>query len=380
MKNRQEMSSWGIGPKIAIITIPFAGIMLFLHFWYYPLFVISQVSYFIFLISGIVCLAVGFPIWLTSALKIDRIFEKKTLATNGVYGIMRNPVYGGSYIFSVGVILFFRSFVMLAVPVIFYIVFRILVVKEEDYLRKNFGDQFEQYRDNINALFPTLHKIYCAFFYPSRTGKIQENLFAIKSRDANFFIYSDGDRLIAIDAGYRGKAGVNELGKIGIRPEKITHLFLTHTDPDHTGGLYHFPNAQVYLGVNEEQMITGKKYRFPLVYRNPALQRDYRLLDDGDTITAGSISIRAVAAPGHTPGHMAYIVNDKILFTGDALVLQNGFIAPFYCPFNMNGRKAMESVKRLVQLERVTMICTSHTGYTENCMFYFNDWKPLDHG
>ena len=67
---------------------------------------------------------------------------------------------------------------------------------------------------------------------------------------------------------------------IGIDQHQITHVFLTHSDFDHAGGLSLFENAEIYLSRDEEQMITKKKY---------------------------------------TLGSMSYLMNDSLLFVGDNL-------------------------------------------------------------
>jgi glyoxylase-like metal-dependent hydrolase (beta-lactamase superfamily II) len=47
----------------------------------------------------------------------------------------------------------------------------------------------------------------------------------------------------------------------------------------------------------------------------------FRPLHDGDTLTLGSASLRALAVPGHTNESMAYLLDDGALFTGDTLFL-----------------------------------------------------------
>ena len=67
--------------------------------------------------------------------------------------------------------------------------------------------------------------------------------------------------------------------------------------------------------------------------------------------------------PGHTPGSMSYLVNDSILFTGDTLTIQKGKVKPFFWLQNMNTRLQKESIKKLLKIDNVKMICTGHTGY-----------------
>lgn len=47
-----------------------------------------------------------------------------------------------------------------------------------------------------------------------------------------------------------------------------------------------------------------------------------RYINDGEILQLGSVKIQAIATPGHTDSHMAYLVNDTHLLTGDALLIR----------------------------------------------------------
>ncbi len=47
-----------------------------------------------------------------------------------------------------------------------------------------------------------------------------------------------------------------------------------------------------------------------------------RVLADRDTLAVGQVNIEAIATPGHTDSHMAYLVNGRHLLTGDALLIR----------------------------------------------------------
>ena len=47
-----------------------------------------------------------------------------------------------------------------------------------------------------------------------------------------------------------------------------------------------------------------------------------RYLDDGEIITLGKVSIEAIATPGHTDSHLAYLIDKTHLLTGDALFIR----------------------------------------------------------
>lgn len=160
-------------------------------------------------------------------------------------------------------------------------------------------------------------------------------------------------------SGFFAKRG---LQKLGIDPGEITHVFLTHTDYDHVGGIDLFENAEVYISEAEEQMIDGTTSRF-LGLRHNTLDRDYNLLIHGEKIEVGGISVKGFIIPGHTPGSMSYLINGCELFTGDTVALWRNKIRPFWRLQNMNHERLTEMVDTMfVELEGIAGIYTGHTG------------------
>jgi sulfur dioxygenase len=47
-----------------------------------------------------------------------------------------------------------------------------------------------------------------------------------------------------------------------------------------------------------------------------------RFIQSGEVLQLGTIAITAIATPGHTDSHMAYLVNETHVFTGDALLIR----------------------------------------------------------
>lgn len=202
------------------------------------------------------------------------------------------------------------------------------------------------------------------FFYPLPTGRVTERLYAAKVGDGNAFIYTEDDHTVAVDAGSSRRGLRKALMALSLPPESISHLFLTHSDFDHRGGLGCLTHAQVFLGRDEEQMIDGTTPRMLWFYRNRRLGRPYTLLDDGDVVTVGPISVRTIATPGHTPGSTSYLINDHLLFSGDTLVLRNGRVREFYRLFTMDMAGLRRSIRKLARLQGISLLCTAHTGCT----------------
>lgn len=212
-------------------------------------------------------------------------------------------------------------------------------------------------------------------YHPMNSGKINNNLFTIKTGIVNLFIITNGNNVICIDAGMDIKKLNIELLKLNIKPEIVQAVFLTHSDVDHTAGLKIFKNAKIYLSKDEEQMINDKKARFFGFIKSSLPVKTYTLLTDGSDATIGNIKIHAISTPGHTPGSMCYLVNDSILFTGDALGLKDGkvIVSPKF--FNMDEKTSKDSIKKTSQLTNISLMCTSHFGITNNFNYALKDWQ-----
>lgn len=199
---------------------------------------------------------------------------------------------------------------------------------------------------------------------PAETGRLTEDVYAVKDRFVNMYLVKDGNGFIAIDAGIKPGSIRGELRKLGIDPDRVKAVFLTHSDSDHAGGLSLFKRATVYMHEDEEQMINGETGRI-LWIGNRIEPVEYVLLKDR-TVRVGDLRIKPVPTPGHTAGLTCYIVNDIYLFTGDAVSLNNGVIGLFPRYINKNARKARKSVGNITGLDGVQYIFTGHHGYTDN--------------
>ena len=209
---------------------------------------------------------------------------------------------------------------------------------------------------------------------PVETKEIVHNLFAIHDTFVNLYLIKDSSQYIAIDAGNNARNVSEELKKLEINPDQIVAVLLTHSDGDHVAALRLFKNAKVYLSLHEEGLINGTKSRF-LIFGNKIDARDYKTLEDGQNINIGNLRIKGILTPGHTPGSMCYLVNDRYLFTGDALSLKAGKIYKFNEFFNMDTKTAIYSMAKITQITGAEYLFTAHYGYTDNYKDAFSDWK-----
>jgi len=180
-------------------------------------------------------------------------------------------------------------------------------------------------------------------FNPMETGNIVDNILVVKDNFSNVFILQDSNQYIVIDCGNDKNVVSEEMKKINISPNDVVAVLLTHTDGDHIGALDLFSTAKLYMSKAEELMIDGTKSKF-LWFGNSISRTDYNLLEDRQKIQIGNLEIECILVPGHTSGMMAYLINDKWLFTGDILSLKDGEIAPIPAFFNMDDEQAIASM------------------------------------
>ena len=118
---------------------------------------------------------------------------------------------------------------------------------------------------------------------------------------------------------------VDALAEAGFGSQEVDAVALTHTHVDHLSGLVDadsgltFPNATRIFVATEELMAFRAEPRMI-----PALAR-LMPLEQGDGPLPGVV---AVNAPGHSPGHMAFLVEGRLLIWGDLVHHPRQFAQP----------------------------------------------------
>ncbi len=358
---KSHMSFWGVGPLYGVLNILIIGTAMFFTFSY-PEYFKFNISSILFYVFSALLIIWGLYLWIATGKQVDKCILKGVLATKGVYGIVRNPIYSGILFVISGICLMFESWLLLLCIPFSYIILKILLRKEDIILIEAFGEKYMQYKKQVNSILPKFSSIYSAFFYPIETQRITNNLFAIKDKDVNFFIYKTKNQYICFDTGYGSDKTAKEFSKIDLQAGAITTVFLTHSDPDHAKGLRLFSHAKLYFGKNELPLVKGEQGRIGIFYKNPTINRGYSLVEDEQIIEIDHTKIKTIYTNGHTIGHVCYLINDEILISGDAVVYQNGFLKPFYRPYSMKHKKTVASAKKVIELEDKVLICTAHTG------------------
>ena len=132
---------------------------------------------------------------------------------------------------------------------------------------------------------------------------------------AQFFftptLLNTGSELILFDTGNDAAGITSALAAAGYTPDQITHVVITHMHGDHIGGLTDesgaetFANAAYVTGQAEFDHWAGAENEGFEAKVRPIADK-FTFLGDGDAVRGG---VTAMAAFGHTPGHMGYMLD-----------------------------------------------------------------------
>lgn len=227
----------------------------------------------------------------------------------------------------------------------------------------------------------------------------------------NAFLIQDGTRLILVDTGSGelfgpGNGGklVASLSSVGVRPEQINDILITHVHTDHSGGLVQkgrltFPNATVHVAKADVDFFLDRENALRTGYGNQYFEEAIKTLkpyvDAGQVKTfdaSGPIlpGITASLHSGHTPGSAFFVASSRgqsITFIGDLI-----HVAPVQFPrpaititYDLDPKAAAQN--RMEQFARfareATLVAAPHLPFPGVGQLRADgegyDWLPIEY-
>jgi len=152
----------------------------------------------------------------------------------------------------------------------------------------------------------------------------------------------------------------DQLAEIGLKPDDIARVAISHTHGDHIGNVGLFPNSTILMQRAEYDWIHSSDGPNDNVNQLMALARkllgtpkNLRLID-GDTDVFGDGSVILVSTPGHTPGSQSLLVHLKnsgfIILSGDVVHLEENFRKDIVPALNTNKAESIASMEKIRQM------------------------------
>jgi len=184
------------------------------------------------------------------------------------------------------------------------------------------------------------------------------------------FVYScylikHGDQYLLWDTGHSMTAPnvapkvsvVDQLAQLGVKPEQIQYVGISHYHQDHTGQVASFPQSTLLIGKGDWDAITNPKPA-PGVNAPPFAHwisgggKVEPQPTDKDVFGDGTVII--LNTPGHTPGHHSLLVKLKdmgnVLITGDLAHFHENYDTNGVPWFNVSRADTLASLDRFKKL------------------------------
>jgi len=149
------MTRCGIGPKFFAIAVLYGIPAAWLTYRYPDQLSIRCIPYWVHACVAVGLLVVGTGSYANALRTFNTGYRKEELITRGAFSVVRHPIYAAWILLIIpGFVLLFRSWPLLAVPLVAYAAFKAFIHEEDDYLQRKFGQSYLKYRSKVGEMFP----------------------------------------------------------------------------------------------------------------------------------------------------------------------------------------------------------------------------------
>lgn len=184
-----------------------------------------------------------------------------------------------------------------------------------------------------------------------------DSCYLIKHSSKGWFLWDTGiaDAVAAMPNGLvpadpkavtwrRPKTLAAQLEQLGLKPDDVKAMAVSHTHPDHTGNVELFPQATLYVQKAE--------YDWPGANNEPRFKPSHpveQLAGDKDVFGDGSVTI--LSTPGHTPGHQSLLVKlpktGAVILSGDVVHFKDNWDNRRVPGMNVNKDQSAASMQKI---------------------------------
>jgi len=184
-----------------------------------------------------------------------------------------------------------------------------------------------------------------------------DSCYLIKHSSKGWFLWDTGiaDAVAAMPNGLvpadpkavtwrRPKTLAAQLEQLGLKPDDVKAMAVSHTHPDHTGNVELFPQAMLYVQKAE--------YDWPGANNEPRFKPSHPVeLLAGDKDVFGDGSVTILSTPGHTPGHQSLLVKlpktGAVVLSGDAVHFKDNWDNRRVPSMNANKDQSAASMQKI---------------------------------
>jgi glyoxylase-like metal-dependent hydrolase (beta-lactamase superfamily II) len=180
------------------------------------------------------------------------------------------------------------------------------------------------------------------------------------------YLIKHGNDYMVWDAGFGKSAGATApketipelLTKLGLKPDNIKYIGISHYHGDHIGQADLFPRSTLLIGKNDWEALTNPAKANPMA--NPAMFAPWikggskvePVSGDKDVFDDGTVTM--LDTPGHTPGHHSLLVKLKekgyVLLSGDIAHFRENYDTNGVPTFNTDRASTLSSLDRFKKI------------------------------
>ena len=193
------------------------------------------------------------------------------------------------------------------------------------------------------------------YAYPGKTLQLVYSCYLIRH----------GSDYMVWDTGFGPEAGATaprqtlpeQLAKVGVKPEQVKFVGISHYHGDHIGGAKGFPAATLLIGKGDWDVLIAPKQpegvsAAPLAHWVSEGGKVEPVALDKDVFGDGSVMM--LYTPGHTPGHHSLLVKlpqtGPVILVGDAAHFHENYDSNGVPTFNFDRAQTLASLDRIKKI------------------------------